>query len=80
MNRRQFLGSVAAVGAVASVGRSVFGRGLDDDATGDLNLLVEVVVLDQIAVRYVAKHHEVRFLTGQRDHAAFQMKRMLGRS
>ena len=38
MNRRQFLGSVAAVGAVASVGRSVFGRGLHDEATGDSRL------------------------------------------
>ena len=38
MNRRQFLESVAVVGAVASVGRSVLGRGLHDDATGDSRL------------------------------------------
>ena len=38
MNRRQFLESVADVGAVASVGRSVLGRGLPDDATGDSRL------------------------------------------
>jgi len=38
MNRRQFLESVAAVGTVAGVGRSVFGRALHDDATGDSRL------------------------------------------
>ena len=38
MNRRQFLGSVAVVGAVASVGRSVLGRDLHDEATGDSRL------------------------------------------
>src|SRR3954452_23927748 len=38
MNRRQFLESVAVVGAVASVGRSVLGRALHDDATGDSRL------------------------------------------
>src|SRR4051812_12132002 len=38
MNRRQFLESVTVVGAVASVGRSVLGRGLHDDATGDSRL------------------------------------------
>ena len=38
MNRRQFLESVAVVGAVASVGRSVLGRGLHDDAAGDSRL------------------------------------------
>ena len=34
MNRRQFLESVAGVGAAASVGRSVFARGLHDDGGG----------------------------------------------
>ena len=38
MNRRQFLESAAAVGAVASVGRGAFGHGLSDDATGDSRL------------------------------------------
>jgi hypothetical protein len=38
MNRREFLESVAVVGAVASVGGSVLGRGLHDDSTGDSRL------------------------------------------
>src|SRR3954464_3676613 len=38
MNRRQFLESVTVVGAVASVGGIVLGRGLHDDATGDSRL------------------------------------------
>ena len=38
MNRRKFLESVAAMGAVAGVGRSVFARDLRDDATGDSRL------------------------------------------
>jgi hypothetical protein len=38
MNRRHFLECVAGVGAMASLGRSVFGRGLNDGVTGDSRL------------------------------------------
>ena len=38
MNRRHFLECVAGVGAMASLSRSVFGRGLNDGVTGDSRL------------------------------------------
>src|SRR4051812_4030832 len=38
MNRRHFLECIAGVGAAASLGQSVFGRSLHDDATGDSRL------------------------------------------
>ena len=47
----------------------VVGRRVDDHSAGDLVHLVEVVVLDQVAVRHVAEHHEVRFLARQGDDA-----------
>ena len=68
--------ALVVVGAVQQVHHRIFlvagvvvGRRVDDHATGDLVLLVEVVVLDQVAVRHVAEHHEVRFLPWQRDDA-----------
>ena len=38
MNRRQFFESVAAIGAIAGAGRTVFGRGLQEAVTGDSRL------------------------------------------
>ena len=38
MNRRHFLERIARVGAAATIGRTVFGRGLQDATTGDARL------------------------------------------
>ena len=68
--------ALVVVGAMQQVHHRIFlaagvvvGRRVDDHAAGDLVLLVEVLVLDQVAVWHVAEHHEVRFLPGQGDDA-----------
>ena len=68
--------ALVVVGAVQQVHHRILlvagvvvGRRVDHHTAGNLVHLVEVVVLDQVAVWHVAEHHEVRFLPRQGDDA-----------
>ena len=73
---------LVVVGAMQQVHHRVFlvagvvvGWRVDHYTASHLRQLIEVLVLDQVAVRDVAEHHELRFLPRQRDDALVDARR-----